>query len=298
MDFLNFLAQYRTPAGDVFFQGVTYLAQEVFVIAVICWLFWCSDKKLAYTLGFTYFFSGLLVQGLKITFRIPRPWLLDSDFKPVQSAVADATGYSFPSGHTQSITALFGILTAHSKKFYYKMIFGLIIFLVGFSRMYLGCHTLKDVGTSWLLTLVVLLVTYILFYQKDIYIGREIFFSIGMILACLILFAYSLFLYTSETISLSYTEDCIKACGAGVAFALGFYIENRCINFQPPSGMKKKLIRTAIGLLVAIAIQTGLKPVMGTSLFASFFRYFLVVFWILVLYPLLFTRRKQCSSAK
>lgn len=293
MDFLNFLAQYRTPAGDIFFQGVTYLAQEVFVIAVICWLFWCSDKKLAYTLGFTYFFSGLLVQGLKITFRIPRPWLLDSNFKPVQSAVAGATGYSFPSGHTQSITALFGILGAYSKKIFNKVILGLLIFLVGFSRMYLGCHTLKDVGTSWLLTLVVLTFTYILFYQKDIYIGREIFFSAGMTLICLILSVYSLFLYSSGTISLSYTEDCIKACGAGVAFAFGFYIENRYINFHPPSGMKEKLIRTAIGLLVAITIQTGLKPVIGTSLFASFFRYFLVVFWILVLYPFLFTCWKQ-----
>lgn len=294
MDFLNFLAQYRTPAGDIFFQGVTYLAQEVFVIAVICWLFWCSDKKLAYTLGFTYFFSGLLVQGLKITFRIPRPWLLDSNFRPVESAVADATGYSFPSGHTQSITALFGILAVHSKKFFYKAIFGLVIFLVGFSRMYLGCHTLKDVGTSWLLTLVILILTYILFYQKDIYIGREIFFSAGMTLACLILFAYSLFLYTSGTISFSYTEDCIKACGAGVAFALGFYIENRYIKFQAPSCFKDKLFRAAIGLLIAIAIQAGLKPVIGTSLPASFFRYFLVVLWILVLYPFLFTRKKSC----
>ena len=45
MDFLNLLSQYRTPAGDVFFQGITLLAQETFVVVVICWLFWCSNKK-------------------------------------------------------------------------------------------------------------------------------------------------------------------------------------------------------------------------------------------------------------
>lgn len=95
MDFLNLLSQYRTPAGDVFFQGITLLAQETFVVVVICWLFWCSNKKLAYCLGFTYFTSGLLVQGLKITFRVPRPWLLDPAFEPVASAVPGATGYSF-----------------------------------------------------------------------------------------------------------------------------------------------------------------------------------------------------------
>lgn len=89
MDFLNLLSQYRTPAGDVFFQGITLLAQETFVVVVICWLFWCSNKKLAYCLGFTYFTSGLLVQGLKITFRVPRPWLLDSAFEPVAPGTAD-----------------------------------------------------------------------------------------------------------------------------------------------------------------------------------------------------------------
>ena len=87
MEFLNLLAQYRTPLGDAFFQAITLLAQETFVVVVICWLFWCSNKKLAYCLGFTYFSSGLLVQGLKITFRVPRPWLLDPNFQPVASAV-------------------------------------------------------------------------------------------------------------------------------------------------------------------------------------------------------------------
>ena len=77
MDFLYFLAQHRTPAADVIVQGITCLAQETVVMAIICWLFWCANKQLAYSLGFSYFTSGLLVQGLKITFRKPRPWVLD-----------------------------------------------------------------------------------------------------------------------------------------------------------------------------------------------------------------------------
>lgn len=116
MDFLNLLSQYRTPAGDVFFQGITLLAQETFVVVVICWLFWCSNKKLAYCLGFTYFTSGLLVQGLKITFRVPRPWLLDSAFEPVASAVPGATGYSFPSGHTEHHGSSGNTGTVYKKK--------------------------------------------------------------------------------------------------------------------------------------------------------------------------------------
>ena len=78
MTFLWFLSDLRTPTGDFFFQQITYLGQEIFVVAVICWLYWCVSKKSAYILGFSYFLSGLLIQALKITFRVPRPWTLPS----------------------------------------------------------------------------------------------------------------------------------------------------------------------------------------------------------------------------
>ena len=141
MSFLWFLSDLRTPAGDFFFQQITYLGQEIFVVAVICWLYWCVSKKSAYILGFSYFLSGLLIQALKITFRVPRPWKLDSSFKAVESALPEATGYSFPSGHTQSITALFGTLALSARKKWQTVLCFVIIFLVGFSRMYLGVHT-------------------------------------------------------------------------------------------------------------------------------------------------------------
>lgn len=298
MEFLRFLAQYRTPAGDIFFQGITYLAQEVFVVAVICWLFWCTNKRLAYTLGFSYFSSGLFVQGLKITFRIPRPWILDPTFSPVNSAVAGATGYSFPSGHTQSISSLFGTLAFHGKKLRQKCLCLFVVFLVGFSRMYLGCHTPKDVCTSWALTLFFTWLAYSLFYKRDFQKGKEGRISLIMAALCIFLCIYAVILNQSGTITLSYARDCLKAAGAGTAFALGFYVENRFIRFTLPKKMSQKLFRTILGLTVALCIQEGLKPLIGTSLPASFIRYFLVVSWILILYPLLFTKFSRKDAAK
>lgn len=101
MTFLWLLEGLRTPFLDKWMQFITCFGQELIIIAVICALYWCADKRFAYLLGFTYFTAGLCVQSLKITFRIPRPWILDPDFKAVESAVPGATGYSFPSGHTQ-----------------------------------------------------------------------------------------------------------------------------------------------------------------------------------------------------
>lgn len=290
MTFLEFLAQYRTSVGNLFFQSVTYLAQEVFVIVVICWMYWCSNKKLAYTLGFSYFISGLLVQGLKITFRIPRPWILNPQFKAVESAVPGATGYSFPSGHTQSITALFGTMALHTRKKAAEVLCWITIVLVGFSRMYLGCHTPKDVLTAFAVTILCTAAVYNLLYRKDYFQGKEKKVCIVMTLLSVLLAVYAAVLHKNGTIALEYAADCAKAGGAGMAFSIGYYVEKIHVNFQMPEGMKAKLLRFTAGLTTALVLQTGLKPVLGSSFSGAFVRYFIVVLWVVVLYPVIFTR--------
>lgn len=290
MDFLHFLAQYRTNAGDIFFQFVTYAAQELFVVGIICWLFWCANKKLAYTLGFSYFTSGLLVQGLKITFRIPRPWALDPSFHAVESAVPGATGYSFPSGHTQSSTALFGTTALHTPKHILKILSVFAILLVGFSRMYLGCHTPKDVFVSLFLSFICVFLCYHYIYRKDSFQKHPSVVVSIMFLVCAGLALYAVFLNKSNIIDLMYAQDCLKASGAGTAFALGYYIETTRIHFSIPHTFKEKLMRLVTGLIGTLLILEGLKPFIGTSLFACFIRYFLAVIWILAIYPLLFTK--------
>ena len=290
MEFLHFLSQFRTDGGDILFQLITYTAQELFVVGIICWLFWCSNKRLAYTLGFSYFTSGILVQGLKITFRIPRPWILDSSFQPVASAVPGATGYSFPSGHTQSITALFGTAALHFRKHLHQILCFVVIFLVGFSRMYLGCHTPKDVIVSFSLSFLCVIFCYHYIYRKKSFEKAPGKVAVIMLFISLALSFYSLFLEKTGYIDSIYAKDCLKAGGAGAAFALGYYLEQRFIRFRLPENTKHKILRLVFGLLGALIIQEGLKPLIGTSLPASFLRYFLTVFWILTVYPFLFTK--------
>ena len=135
MSFLWLLEGIRTPFLDKLMQFITYFGQEVIIIAFVCALYWCIDKRFAYLLGFTYFTAGLCVQTLKVTFRIPRPWVLDPAFHAVESAVPGATGYSFPSGHTQGATCLFYPLAKKSQKLPLKILCVLAFLLIGF----LGC---------------------------------------------------------------------------------------------------------------------------------------------------------------
>lgn len=165
MDFLRLLEGIRNPVLDSFFQWITYFGQEICILAVICLFYWCLDKKFAYRLGFIYFSAGLCIQTLKITFRIPRPWILDPEFHPVASAVPAATGYSFPSGHTQGGTCLFVPLALRSRKFWQKCLCILMFLAIGFSRMYLGVHTPKDVFTAMAVSL--------FFYSNHLEIRRQ-----------------------------------------------------------------------------------------------------------------------------
>lgn len=290
MDFLNFLAQYRTPAGDAFFQAVTYCAQELLVVAFICWFFWCGRKNLAYKLGFSFFLSGLTVQGLKIFCRIPRPWVLDPDFKAVPSALPGATGYSFPSGHTQSATSFLTALAFETRRRFLKFFCVLGFLLVGFSRMYLGVHTPKDVLTSMAITLILTSLVCVFWHHFENDTSHDAAISLALACLSLVLLVCDFLLVRSGLLDVSNALDCCKACGAGLAFSIGFYLERRFIRFQAPESLRGKLIRFLAGVSVAMILEFGLKYLLPASMPAAWLRYFLIVIWILAVYPWLFTR--------
>ena len=90
----------RTPLGDAFFSLITHLGEETLFIVFGLLIFWCLDKWEGYYLLSVGLSGTVINQFLKLWFRIPRPWVRDPNFTAVESALAQAGGYSFPSGHT------------------------------------------------------------------------------------------------------------------------------------------------------------------------------------------------------
>mgnify|MGYP001078504538 FL=1 len=291
MEFLKVLESIRTPLLDRLFLLLTFFGDEVIVLAIICFLYWCYNKRLAYRICFSFFTSGLLVQTLKITFRVPRPWIKDPSFIPVEEAVSTATGYSFPSGHTQCATALYSTFAWNAKKNRNRIICFIIIFSVMLSRMYLGVHTLQDVLVSFGLTLILsygtnYLINHFELLDKNYKITALILSIISIVVA-----VYSLILLRGSIIVTNYAADCCKAAGAGIGFSLGWYIESTYIRFnEKAASPSKQVIKFLIGIGIAVLLKVGLKVILGNTIPADMLRYFILVLWITVVYPYLLKR--------
>lgn len=294
MDFLRLLEGIRNPVLDSFFQWITYLGQEICILAVICLFYWCLDKNFAYRLGFIYFSAGLCIQTLKITFRIPRPWILDPEFHPVASAVPAATGYSFPSGHTQGGTCLFVPLALRSRKFWQKCLCIQMFLAIGFSRMYLGVHTPKDVLTAMAVSL---FFTAIIWKFGDSLLEENRYTKMISVILLILSFLtafYALVLFRQNIIEVKYAADCCKAAGAGLGFAAGFYLERTYLNFcSRCRNVSHLLQRMTVGLLLTLVLKLTLKFFLGDTLFMELLQYFFVVLFVMYGYPFLFTKMKK-----
>ena len=102
MKFLYLLESIRFPALDKLMSLVTHLGEETAFLVIALVVFWCVNKYHGYYLLGVGLFGNLANQFMKITCRVPRPWVRDPEFSVVESAKAEAGGYSFPSGHTQT----------------------------------------------------------------------------------------------------------------------------------------------------------------------------------------------------
>ena len=156
--------------------------------------------------------------------------------------------------------------------------------------MNIGCPTPKDVLVSLGLSLCITLLLWK--YQAQI-LDREThlkWITLLMILLAIAAAIYAYVLYRNDTFSANFAADCLYASGAGRALASGYYIERKWLRFDllKEQRMFAKILRVLIGLFVALLIKEGLPLLIGTSILAKSLKYFILVMWVLVIYPCIF----------
>ncbi len=295
MEFLRWLVQWRTPFMDGLMGLVTHLGEESLFILVALLMLWCVDKRRGYFLLFTGFIGTICNQFLKMLFRIPRPWVLDPDFQIVESARAEATGYSFPSGHSQVASSIYGGLARSSKKPLWSILFSFLMLLICFSRLYLGVHTPKDVLVSLVIGIALVLILYPVVYRA---FDRPLFFGGLLIGVVLLTLANLLFLefypFPADTDPANFehaVENAWKFLGLSLAMCVIYPLDHYVIRFETDAVWWAQILKLAVGFGLVMAVRLALKSPLNALFGANvgnMIRYCLMVLVAGALYPLLF----------
>lgn len=296
MELLYALESIRTPFLDKLMGLVTNLGGEaVFIVAAIV-VFWCLSKSCGYYMMTVGFAGTIINQFLKLWFRIPRPWVKDPNFTIVESARAEATGYSFPSGHTQNAFAVFGSPARFFKNTTLRIVFIFLIALTAFSRMYVGVHTPLDVGVSLIVGTILVFVIYPFFRDMDKSPKKVyIIFSIFIVLAAAFVAFVELYDFPADIDAENYASGLKNAymilfCAIGLM--LTFFIDTKYVHFPTQAVWWAQIIKVVVGLAILLALKSVLKApllaLFGGHSVAHGVRYFIVILFAGIVWPMTF----------
>lgn len=164
----NIVTYFTSDIETSFFKGITFFAGEYGILFITILLFVLIRNKkycalifvsAVVTVSFNYF--------LKYIFMRDRPFDL---------MLIEETGFSFPSGHAMVSIGFYGYIIyvirhLNIEKKYKKLfiiLIGILIFLIGISRIYLGVHYPTDIIAGYSCA-TALLILYIEFTRRFMY---------------------------------------------------------------------------------------------------------------------------------
>ena len=301
MEVLYLLEKIRVPVLNEFMLLITQLGEETAFLIMALILFWCVDKKSGYYLMAVGFLGTLANQFLKLLFRVPRPWVLDPNFTILEQAREAATGYSFPSGHTQSAVGTFGVIGYTVKNKWLKSAAIMIAVLVPLSRMYIGVHTPADVLVSVVLAIVLIFALKPIVSQDNPKIMVCLF---GILTALAIGFMcyveYFPFPVDVDSHNLeSGLKNAYTLLGALLGLLVVYIVDYKWINFSSEAVWYVQILKAALGFVVVLAVKSGFKTPLNLLLGESVgraVRYFLIVIVAGVVWPLTFKLFKKLET--
>ena len=266
---------------------ISMLGEQLPVVGIIGFLYWCYDKEYGRFLGVNLAAATVFNAMVKNMVFRRRPYCDHPSIrclKPVEpkADIYDlaAQGYSFPSGHSSTAVTAYGSLALCRPRPLLKLAAVLLPLLVGLSRVCLGVHYPTDVLAGWLLGLLVTFLVGAL--QKRL---RRLPLYLILLLAGLPgwFFCRSTDFYSSYGLMLGLF--------ASVLF------EARFVRFENTRCVPRAILRLAAGIGLFLGLNALLKLPFRPEFLASVsfgarlvrtLRYALAAFAVMGLYPMLF----------
>ena len=305
MDYLFFLQNIRETFPGfllsfmVFFSEFTVYGLPV----VICVMYWCVNKEFASVVMVNLTTGNLLNNFCKLCFAVYRPWVIDSRLHVAKEAVTTAEGYSFPSGHSTSVGAVFGTILKEygNKKTWIRAVCIAFLILVPFARMFLGCHTIEDVVVGLLMGLAMIFVGKPVVDRVNRSRRNEYIYLAVCVLSCLLMMiVVEVKNYPMDAAAdgsllvdpLTMKPTLYGACGMMLGWVAAWPLERRFVQFAMPASKKEARIRGILGVILFAAVFFGIKKLGAAwdKRAEQLLRYGAAVFVAGFVYPLSFKK--------
>lgn len=284
IEILRFFRSISNDFSDFLMEAITFFGEQIVIVAILAFFYFIYDKKIGKKFAYIIFTSTNLNGVVKGLVARTRPFIYDPTLDSAR--IETATGYSFPSGHTQNSFTVYFSIAHQFKKKYIWFICVVISILIALSRIILGVHYPTDVIAGAFFGLLSAFgASYIHDRFAKTYKSELLVYLCTF--ACFIPFNFIFF--REKFTDIEIYKDFYKAFAMFAGFMFAFIIDEKYINFDNNVPLKTKLFRLLGAGISYLLINFGLKLILPSdNIFSVIFRYFLITFVTLGLYPLIF----------
>ncbi len=310
--FLQSLGEWLVPIAEFF----TFLGFEEFYLLIMPAIYWCVDSLIGARLAVMLVATTSLNGILKLAFHSPRPYWVSTDIK----ALSSETSFGIPSGHAQNAFALWGTWAGSLQRASGWLIAGIVILMIGLSRLALGMHFPIDVLLGWFFGGLLFLIFFRL--EKPV-LTRINSLSIRNQILTILLITFAILIIGNLMITIlnfelpdSWVSNGIlagtkpdplsrdgftTASGVFLGLGLGLILMKQRGGFDPKGKIWKRFTRYLLGIVGTLALWAGLKAIFpsGEEFIPQAFRlvrYTSIGFWVSAGGPLVFMQFKLMDS--
>lgn len=282
INYLLAIQSFREGWGSIFrdfFFQITNIGEMGTMLLFLAGVYWCVSKEFGSYLLVGYNWNRIVNGLLKIHFCVYRPWIRSSLIVPDAEVMKTATGYSFPSGHSMNGASLFGgVAIRKDMKKALRIVAGIMVVLIAFSRNYFSVHTPQDVLVGPALGLLVMFgasKAMPLLKKKNADLVMAV---VTLIVGVLVIVYATVKSYPTDfdaegkliVDGVKMAADTYKGVGWNFGFFIGFILERRFVRFSTDCDMQTRLLRLIAGIVIFYLANYTLCPMVKTAIGGNF----------------------------